>query len=128
MQSPFRYLYRSVTENERLSPRLATVFVFVAAAIMLLYHGATTPPKVEGGIILSAWPPEYIWSGVCLIIAGLLGLGKASDALVARAQIQADAAVATATATGQQPAPPAVVNAGSVTITPTTPSTPPASE
>jgi len=101
--APLRYIYRSVTENERLSPRLATVFVFVAAAVGLLWHGATTPARVEGGIILTAWPPEYIWSGVCLIIAGLLGLGKVTDALVTRSKIQADAAVATAETTGQNP-------------------------
>lgn len=80
MLTPIRYLYRSVTENDRLSPRLATVFAFVAAALALLWHGARTPAVVLNGVIITAWPPEYIWSGLCLIIAGLLGLGKVVDA------------------------------------------------
>lgn len=80
MLPPIRFLYRSVTENDRLSPRLATVFAFVAAALALLWHGARTPAVVLNGVIITAWPPEYIWSGLCLIIAGLLGLGKVVDA------------------------------------------------
>lgn len=80
MLKPIRFLYRSVTENDRLSPRLATVFAFVAAALALLWHGARTPAVVLNGVIITAWPPEYIWSGLCLIIAGLLGLGKVVDA------------------------------------------------
>lgn len=79
--NPFlRLIGRSVVEDDRLSPRLLTVFAFVLAALWLIYHGATTPAKVENGIILTAWPPEYIWSGLCLIIAGLLGLGKVVNA------------------------------------------------
>lgn len=117
---PIRYLYNSVTEGGRLSPRLVTVFAFVTAALLLLWRGATVPARVEAGVILTAWPPEYIWSGVCLIIAGLLGLGKVTDALVARSQIQATAAVDTALATGMPPMPPATATT-QTTTTLTTP-------
>ena len=76
MKRALHLLARSFVENERLSPRLLTVFAFVGAALLLIWRGATTPAHVEGGIILTAWPPEYIWSGLMLTIAGLLGLGK----------------------------------------------------
>ena len=72
-------LLLSFTEGGRISPRLTTVFAFSAAALWLLYRGSTVPATVVGGIVLSPWPPEYIWSGLCLLIAGLLGLGKVVD-------------------------------------------------
>ena len=105
----------SFTEDGRLSPRLVTVFAFVTAALLLLWRGATTPPTVEAGVILTAWPPEYIWSGVCLIIAGLLGLGKVTDALVTRTRIQATAAVDTAVAVGAAPPAPATATTQTTT-------------
>lgn len=100
-------LVRSITENDRISPRLLTVFVFVFAAVALLARGAFKQPQVVNGIVLSSWPPEYIWSGLLLLIAGLLGLGKVTEALVTRSKIQADAQVATAELTGQTPGAPA---------------------
>lgn len=80
MKPVLRLLGRSFVEDERLSPRLLTVFAFVLAALWLLWRGAITPPQVQGGIILTAWPPEYIWNGLFLTIAGLLGLGKVVNA------------------------------------------------
>lgn len=79
MKRLFTGFLLSFTENERLSPRLVTVFAFSTAALGLLWRGAMVPPRVEGGIIITSWPPEYIWSGLCLLIAGLLGLGKVVD-------------------------------------------------
>lgn len=68
-------LMRSVMENDRFSPRLLTTFSLVAAALALLWRGATTPPKVINGILVTGWPPEYIWATLCALIAALLGLG-----------------------------------------------------
>lgn len=95
MMRLLRLVGRSVIENDRFSPRLLTVFAFVLAALLLLYKGATTLPTVVGGVIISAWPPEYIWSGLILLIAGLLGLGKVVNAWSSKAatpdtQITAD--------------------------------------
>ncbi len=96
-------LTRSIVENDRISPRLLTTFAFTGAALALLWRGAMKSPEVINGIVISSWPPEYIWSGLLLLIAALLGLGKAVEGLVATSKIKADAAVATAIATGQAP-------------------------
>ena len=80
MKKALALLGNSFVENGRVSPRLVTVFAFTLAALWLLYRGSTVEAKVVGGIVLSPWPPEYIWSGLCLLIAGLLGLGKVVDA------------------------------------------------
>ena len=102
----WQLLLRSVTEGQKLSPRLLTVFAFVAATLALLWRGAAKRPEVIQGIIISSWPPEYIWLGLLGLIAGLLGLGKVADTLLTRSQISADAQVATAEATGTAPAVP----------------------
>ena len=100
-------LVRSVTEGEKLSPRLLTVFAFVLATLALLWRGAAKSPEVVQGIIISSWPPEYIWLGLLGLIAGLLGLGKVADTFLSRSQIAADAQVTTAGITGQTPPTPA---------------------
>ena len=112
MNTPHKHSFlqlmlRSVTEGEKLSPRLLTVFTFVTATIILLWRGAAKRPEVIQGIIISSWPPEYIWIGLLSLIAGLLGLGKVADTLLTHSQITADAQVATATVTGETPALPA---------------------
>ena len=100
-------LLRSITEADKVSPRLATVFAFVLATLALLFRGAAKRPEVVQGIIISSWPPEYIWIGLLGLIAGLLGLGKVADTLLSKTQIVADAQVATANITGETPAAPA---------------------
>ena len=99
----FQLLLRSVTEGEKLSPRLLTVFAFVLATLALLWRGAAKQPEVVQGILISSWPPEYIWIGLLGLVAGLLGLGKVADTLLTRSQITADAQVATAGLTGTAP-------------------------
>ena len=96
-------LLRSVTESNKLSPRLLTVFAFVVATLALLWRGAAKAPEVVQGIIISSWPPEYIWLGLLGLIGSLLGLGKVADTLLTRSQITADAQVATASLTGTAP-------------------------
>ena len=110
-------LLRSVTEGEKLSPRLLTVFAFVLATLALLWRGAVSRPEVVQGIIISSWPPEYIWIGLLGLIAGLLGLGKVADTLLTKTQITADAQVATAGLTGEAPAAPATATTTTQTTT-----------
>ena len=112
----FQLLLRSVTEADKLSPRLLTVFAFVAATLALLWRGAAKRPEVIQGIIISSWPPEYIWLGLLGLIAGLLGLGKVADTFLTRSQIAADAQVTTAGITGSAPAPPATATTTTQTI------------
>lgn len=109
-------LLRSVTEGQKLSPRLLTTFAFTTAALALLWRGAAKQPEVIQGIILSSWPPEYIWLGLLGLITALLGLGKASDVLLAKTQIIADAQVATASITGETPAAPATATTTTQTV------------
>ena len=112
----FQLLLRSVTEGEKLSPRLLTVFAFVVATLALLWRGAAKRPEVISGIIISSWPPEYIWLGLLGLIAGLLGLGKVADTLLTRSQISADAQVAAAEATGTAPAVPTTATTTTQTV------------
>ena len=109
-------LLRSVTEGEKLSPRLLTVFAFVVATLALLWRGAAKRPEVIQGIIISSWPPEYIWLGLLGLIAGLLGLGKVADTLLSRSQISAAAQVATAEATGTAPPVPTTATTTTQTV------------
>ncbi len=71
----WRMLVLSVTEAGRFSPRLLTTFSFVLAALLLLWRGAVVKPQVINGILVTGWPPEYIWATLCALIAALLGLG-----------------------------------------------------
>ena len=109
-------LLRSVTEGEKLSPRLLTVLAFVVATLALLWRGAAKRPEVIQGIIISSWPPEYIWLGLLGLIAGLLGLGKVADTLLTRQQISAAAQVATAEATGTAPPVPTTATTTTQTV------------
>ena len=109
-------MLRSVTEQEKLSPRLLTVLAFVAATIALLWRGAAKAPEVVQGIIISSWPPEYIWLGLLGLIGSLLGLGKVADTLLTKTQITADAQVTTAGITGSAPTPPATATTTTQTI------------
>ena len=116
-----RLLLRSVTEADKLSPRLLTVFAFVLATLALLWRGAAKRPEVISGILISSWPPEYIWLGLLGLIAGLLGLGKVADTLLSRSQITAAAQVATAEATGTGPPLPTTATTTTQTILSTEP-------
>ena len=109
-------LLNSITEGGRLSPRLLTVFAFVVATLALLWRGASKHPEVVQGIIISSWPPEYIWLGLLGLIAGLLGLGKVADTFLTRSQIAADAQVTTAGITGTAPPVPATVSTTTQTV------------
>lgn len=62
-------LVRSVVENNRVSPRLATVFAFSAVALWQLVYGTLT----------AKWPPSFIWESEILLVLGLLGLGKLAN-------------------------------------------------
>lgn len=64
-----RLLYGSFVVNEKVSPRLLTVFAFVAVALWQVVYGSLT----------ATWPPSYVWDGEVLLIAGLLGLGKLAE-------------------------------------------------
>ena len=110
-------LVRSITENDRFSPRLLTTFAFSGAALLMLRHGALTPPVVLNGAVVTGWPPEYIWNGLIFLVISLLLGGKAAEAFVSGTKIKAEAAVAAAEATGQQPGGPAVGTAENVTVT-----------
>lgn len=114
-------LLRSVLENGRFSPRLLTVFAFVVATLALLARGAAKPPEVIQGIIISSWPPEYIWIGLLGLIGSLLGLGKVADTLLTRSQITADAQVATAGLTGTAPPVPTTATTTTQTVLSTDP-------
>ena len=103
-------------ESEKLSPRLLTVFAFVVATLALLWRGAAKQPEVIQGIIISSWPPEYIWIGLCGLIVTLLGLGKAADTLLAKTQITADAQITTAGITGTASPAPATATTTTQTI------------
>ena len=115
-------LLNSVVEAGKFSPRLLTVFAFVQAALALLWRGAAKRPEVIQGIIISSWPPEYIWYGLLGLIAGLLGLGKVADTLLTKTQITADAQVATAGLTGETPPAPATATTTTQTVLTTEPS------
>ena len=120
---PFLHLLlNSIVEKDRISPRLATVFAFVLATLALLWRGAAKQPEVVQGIIISSWPPEYIWIGLLGLIAGLLGLGKVADTLLSKTQIVADAQVATAGLTGDAPPAPATATTTTQTTLTTDPS------
>lgn len=94
-------LMRSVMEQDRFSPRLLTTFALVAAALLLLWRGASTPVRVINGILVTGWPPEYIWATLCALIAALLGLGT-----LAKIKLE-----------GPPPAPETQINTDQATVT-----------
>ncbi|MCC3159667.1 hypothetical protein LJ737_20670 [Hymenobacter sp. 15J16-1T3B] len=105
----WQLLLRSVMENERFSPRLLTTFSFVLAALLLLWRGAVVRPEVINGILVTGWPPEYIWATLCALIAALLGLGT-----LAKIKLEGPPPAADTQITAEQ----ATVTGGPVSVNP----------
>ncbi len=108
-------LMRSVMENERFSPRLLTTFGFTLSALGLLLKGALTKPALLSGILVTGYPPEYIWAGLLAIIAALLGLGTLTKIKLEGPPPAPDTQINTDTAN---------VTGGPVSINPNAPSAP----
>ncbi|QNH60763.1 hypothetical protein [Hymenobacter sediminicola] len=68
-------LVRSLTEDNRFSPRLLTTFAIVAVTVYLELRGAHMQPEIVGGVLLTGYPPEYVLLANIGLIAALLGIG-----------------------------------------------------